>query len=514
MGLGKSRKAGAESSVLVLDAEWYNTGVHQKPLDLFDRDDAWASLDRFVAGGPAGAELGLVYGRRRQGKSHLLSALCEATGGFYFEAAEATSEQNLGRFNRLWAAAQGHDASLNYDSWEAAFAGVMRAIATAPLPVVIDEFNYLLAADPSLPSTLQRLLGPRAETRRDSMARLVLCGSAFSTMSGLLSGTAPLRGRATLELLVEPFDYLAAAKFWGVDRSPDCALALYGLVGGTPAYRAMSRNEAPRSFRDVRHWAGEHLLHPASALFREGRVVVDEDPTIRDRALSWAVLSAVAGGAATRSAIALVTGRDATSLSRPLELLLAVGLLDRNDDLLRGRRGRYLIAEPMVETHQLLIAPNERRLHRGLAAQVWDDSEHLLHSRIYSEAFERVCRSWLEREHRHLFATEPTAVGSSTIPCRSCPYGHRAHQVDVLALDRSASGTVSVTVIGEAKWRARPTDVTQLERLDHIRSLLGGRADRATLVVFSRSGFTSALERAARPRSDVRLVDLAELYAM
>ena len=42
-----------------------------------------------------GATLGVVSGRRRQGKTFLLRALCEATGGFYFAADEATDGESL-----------------------------------------------------------------------------------------------------------------------------------------------------------------------------------------------------------------------------------------------------------------------------------------------------------------------------------------------------------------------------------------------------------------------------------
>jgi hypothetical protein len=41
------------------------------------------------------ATLGIVSGRRRQGKTFLLRALCEATGGFYFAADEATDGDSL-----------------------------------------------------------------------------------------------------------------------------------------------------------------------------------------------------------------------------------------------------------------------------------------------------------------------------------------------------------------------------------------------------------------------------------
>lgn len=55
------------------------------------------------------------------------------------------------------------------------------------------------------------MLGPRRAQRVESSTRLVLCGSAMTFM-GVLSGSAPLRGRAGLDLTVPTFDYRQAAE--------------------------------------------------------------------------------------------------------------------------------------------------------------------------------------------------------------------------------------------------------------------------------------------------------------
>jgi uncharacterized protein len=96
---------------------------------------------------------------------------------------------------------------------------------------VIDEFPFLVQASPSLPSIIQRELGPGGSGQR-SAVRLLLCGSAMSMMGQLLAGQAPLRGRASLVLLVQPFGYRDAARFWNAD-DPELAVLLHAVVGGT-----------------------------------------------------------------------------------------------------------------------------------------------------------------------------------------------------------------------------------------------------------------------------------------
>ena len=52
-----------------------------KPGHLFDRDTEWKGLVSFAADDHPGATLGVVSGRRRQGKSYLLQALATARAG-------------------------------------------------------------------------------------------------------------------------------------------------------------------------------------------------------------------------------------------------------------------------------------------------------------------------------------------------------------------------------------------------------------------------------------------------
>src|SRR5579859_597152 len=62
--------------------------VPAKPSHLFDRDTEWAGLVAFAADVRPGDTLGVVSGRRRQGKSYLLQALATALGGIYFPSLE------------------------------------------------------------------------------------------------------------------------------------------------------------------------------------------------------------------------------------------------------------------------------------------------------------------------------------------------------------------------------------------------------------------------------------------
>src|SRR5579864_1647379 len=223
-----------------------------KPGHLFDRDAEWRGLVSFATDARPGALLGVVRGRRRQGKSYLLQALATALGGIYFPALELTEAVSLRLFADELIRFSGTPAP-PFRDWLDAIPYLFRLAGDRVVPVVIHEFPFLVKASPALPSIIQREVGPGGSGSA-SRARLLLCGSAMSVMGGLLSGAAPLRGRAGLELIVHPFGYRDAARFWGI-TDPRLAVLVHSVVGGTPAYRReLLREDTPADLADFDAW--------------------------------------------------------------------------------------------------------------------------------------------------------------------------------------------------------------------------------------------------------------------
>ncbi|GAA4993114.1 ATP-binding protein [Yinghuangia aomiensis] len=491
----------------------------RKPDDMFDRDFEWAELVRFATYTGPEPTLGVVSGRRRQGKTFLLDALCRQTGGFYFAATEATEAESLRQFGaalQRWADAA---VPFRFAHWEEAISAVMalagqRASAQGPLPVVLDEFPFLVKASPELPSLLQRALGPAA--RRDGgPVRLLLCGSALSFMGNLLTGTAPLRGRASLELVVPTLDYRLARRFWDL---PDRKLAVLvdAVVGGTPAYaREFTLGDTPTDQDDFGPWVIRNVLNPSRPLFREARFLLAEEPDIRDTALYHGVLSAIAEGNHTRGGIAGYLQRKSTDLGHPLTLLEDSGMVDRQPDAFHAKRSTYRIAEPIVTFYHAVMRPRWSDLERpGHADTVWADAQPTFRSKVVGPHFEHLCRTWARwYAHPDTLGGTRTRITSGTVPD---PTAKTKHELDVVAFgtDPHNPGTPErVLAIGEAKWN-ETLGTSHLARLDRIRTLLTAKdatAANTRLLLFSGAGFTEELQQAAADPA-IQLIDLERLY--
>lgn len=486
--------------------------MRKKPADMFDRDHEWRSLDRFMDAPKRGTTLGVVYGRRRQGKTFLVESQVYARGGLYIPLLRQSDAQNLKRVADHYGNYVDSRAEVTFRDWDAAFDALLALGEDVddPMPVVLDEFPYLVEKAPQLPSLLQAALRPRSKAATSWRTRLVLCGSALSTMTGLLAGSAPLRGRAALDLLVHPFRYRDTAAFWGVDRQPELAVQLHALVGGTPAYMDMSGGVGPATANELDEWVVTSLLDPSSAMFREAPTLLAEEGRVADVTSHLSVLGAISQGATRRGEIAGVIGKPETALSHPLEVLRDAGFVAPLEDAVRQRRTTFHIAEPILRFHQLVIAPHETQLLRHQAPSVWESLRDTVDSKIYGPHFEHLAREWcIEHASPDSIGGSPKTVAPTLVACRE----HGAnHEVDVAVVAAPGGRSARrVTAIGEAKWRTTPCDRGHLDRLAHIRDLLR-LADTTKLLLFSRNGFTRDLTRLAKTRDDVELVDLNRLF--
>lgn len=481
-----------------------------KPAHVFDRDQDWAALTSFATNQREGAMLGVVSGRRRQGKSFLLEALTGQSGGLYFQATEATEAVALREFTTELIA-QGIPVRRPFSDWGDAIALLFSRISDEPRTVVIDEFPFLVKASPSLPSIIQRELGPGGSGRQ-SKARLLLCGSAMSVMGKLLAGQAPLRGRAGLEMVVRSFPYRDAAEFWEIDDSR-LAVLTHSIVGGTPAYRReFVSDDTPRNRDDFDAWVTRTVLNRSTPLFREARYLLAEEADIRDLGLYNSVLAAVADGNTRAGGIASYVGRKASEIAHPLNVLEGSGFLVKEPDAFQRNRTRYRVTEPLITFYQAVMRPEWARLEAGNGEQVWRDQQATFLDQVVGPHFEALCREFALNYGAEVFGESIGGVAAGVVNDRT---NRTQLEIDIAAFAISSrGGSRRVVSLGEAKW-GQVMDAGHLNRLAKARDLLvaqGYDAADAVLACYSGAGFDGKLRELAEQDDRIALIDAHRLY--
>jgi uncharacterized protein len=469
----------------------------QRPGGLFDRSAEWAELARFL---DDPSRLGVVWGPRRAGKSVLLAALAEAAGGLYLEAVRQDPELSLGDIGRVVGVRAGV-GPVKYATWSDAIDGLI-ALPNCSV-VVLDEFGYLCEASPELPSIVQRAI----DTSRQSGGaanRLILCGSAVAQIAHLLDRDQPLFGRAQLAQVIDAFEFRTSAAFWGLNDNPQLAVLVHAALGGLPGYRDVV-TDGPTSLSEFDEWVTGRVLTPASPLLEEDTLLLESSSLSAN--VYRSILTAVARGDRTPTGISSRTGRPASSLARPIERLTDAGLLLQIPDPLRARRSRYELADPFIAFHDAIIQPNRTRIRRRQQQAVWLESDATWRSQVIGPHFERLCRDAISHYGAEFGVPSSASVVGSTAVADA--KGRQGHELDVIATTSAGS----VAAIGEAKHTTSQRGMADLDRLDHIRTLLPTPSDRACrLLLFSANGFERHLVRTAAARTDVELVDVKRLY--
>lgn len=481
----------------------------EKPAGVFDRDREWSELVRFASGAATGPRLGVIYGRRRQGKSFLLRAVAEATGGLYHQALEEDRPSALASLAICLARDSKSSAAPTLRGWDEAFRALVGQAGARRL-VVLDEFPFLALSAPELPSVIQRAFD-EARSAPERSFRLLLCGSAISVMSTMLTGAKPLRGRASLQQVALPFDFREAARFWKL-QDPGTAFLVHSVLGGTPGYRDLLEHGAPTRPAQLADWLGDGVLNPSHALFTEADYLLTEDPAITDRALYQSVVSLITQGVNTQRELGGRLGKSDQAMQHPLLVLERAGFIRREPDVLLSKRPLLRIADTMLRFHHAVLRPELARFEARQTRDAWKAAAKRFEAQVLGPHFEQLARDWTAR-----FASPETLGGVAHqvgFTAVNDPQAKRRFEVDVAVVGASSGPKPTLLAIGEAKGGAGERGLDDLGRLESLRSLLGARAvTRSTrLLLFSRGGFSSELVQQAKRRDDVELVDLDRLY--
>jgi AAA+ ATPase superfamily predicted ATPase len=442
------------------------------------------------------AELFVLYGRRRVGKTELLAHFCQGKRHIFFVAdlsSETVLRANLSA--ALNAESGGPDApNAVYATWEDLLRAIGRRAQDERLVLVLDEFTYLLAAHPPLASILQRLWDSEL---RHTRLMLILCGSYIGMMEEEVLGyRAPLYGRRTAQYLLEPLGFYDACLFFQ-KRAPVDQVRLYAVLGGTPAYlRQTAAADNPLDF------VSQHILTRGTFLYDEARFVLQQE--LREPRHYFAVLEAIAAGHTRLNDIKQATGLE--SVTPYLDTLQNLRLIERQVPVTenqphKSRRGLYRMRDPFFRFWFRFVHPNRSTLERGNARPV---AQHIIKPQFDSfvaTTFEEICQQAVWRlGQADQLPLVPLHVGS---------WWRASEEIDVVALNEEAA------LLIECKWTTRPIGQDILRDLERKVSLikpeLGQR--KIYLGLCARSGFTPHVEALAAERADVVLLDLPRLVA-
>ena len=439
-------------------------------------------------------EFSVIYGRRRVGKTALITHFIADKNAIYFMGVQSNEKQNLENFSKsiMEYGADGM-ANAGFYHFQAALEHVFKLSEKEKLILAIDEYPYVARASKSLASTLQLLIDKYKET---SKLMLILCGSSMSYMEDhVLAYKAPLYGRRTSQIKLNPFDFAETCQCLTHFSDEEKAF-VYGALGGTPQYilQFSDRLSVEENIKNT-------FLNPASPLYEEPENLLKQE--VREPAIYNAIITAIASGARRMSEISGKVGEETNVCAIYLKNLLMLGIINKETPYgeKSSNKAIYSIEDNMFRFWYRFVPDNQSLISRGAADMVYKRIEPFF-SDYMGKVFEEICKQYLW----------------SQLLTNHCPvqfknlgrwWGNDQKARSQVEIDIMGEQDKDTALFAECKWTSEKVDIGVLETLDYRSKLFSYK--NIQLYLFSKSGFTKGCIDKAKEMHNVILVSYAEM---
>ncbi len=446
-------------------------------LNFVDRENELSGLNDLYQ--KERADLFVLYGRRRIGKTTLCKKFAEDKPHFYFLARVQDHALELERMKEVF--------SERFDTFipdvkdiEGLFKEMLDKIDDKKKFVfIIDEFPYWIEEDRSILSEMQYIWD---EILKDENIFLILTGSSVGMMeSDVLDHKSPLYGRRTGQLKLTEIPVHKISEFLP-KYSNEELIKTYGALGGVPFYLKEFDPEKD-FFENIR----DTFLNKLNILHEEAEILLREE--LRKPNIYFNIIKAMIDGATTLSEISSQSRVSITNVNKYLKVLERLEIIMREYPVTGSSKKKkflYRITDNYFRFWLSFVYPYQGRIEENPDSVLMNIKSN--YDRYMGPVFEEVCMDYIARHYQY------QELGRWW-------YGDK--EIDIVALDRNT------IIFGECKWSKNKIGVSVLEDLKEkskdVRWKNNSRKEK--YILFSRSGFTKELIQ----HEHIELIDIMDI---
>ena len=379
------------------------------------------------------AELIILYGRRRIGKTELVLKFCENKEHMYFMGRLESKEDTLKRFNNLLIEKFNDKKLLNspLHNWDSIF-DYINEKSKKRIVLVIDEFPFIADRSPEIISIIQDNWDSKL---KDSNIMMILLGSSISMMEKYaLDYKSPLYGRRTGQWKIDKMSINHLKDFFPNYNMEDI-LKIYSCLDSIPGYLTkFSHDKSPYdNIEEKMFTKGEFLYEEIEVLLRE---------EFRDPSNYMSILSSVAGGLTTFNDIYNRTNLDKSLLSKYLNVLENLGIVEKIVPItesykskLKAKGALYSLKDNFFNFWFRFVYLNKQELEKG--------NSKLILNNIKNEIEGYVSRKFED------FAIELLSIADIKEFNKIGKWWDKEKEIDIVALNDSKKEII----FGECKWQ-------------------------------------------------------------
>lgn len=409
-------------------------------------------------------EFGILYGRRRIGKTSLLKQIVQKHKAIYYVANTMGLEYNMNQLSQT--VAQYFNEPISFDNLEMIFKYLVLRSNEKRITLIIDEFTYLMDGNDRILSLLQNIID---HSLLDSNLCLIISGSHVGMIEDALSYQKPLYGRSTFKLKLEQFNYREASKFYPNISNQD-KVRFYSIFGGVPFY--LGQIDSNKSVKENII----NLILAPGAIFEE-EISFFLSQAVRSQINYGRVLNAIASGATKLNEIATKSGNIPSGQAISyINVLMNLGILEKEiafGSTERSRKTIYRIKDGLFRFHFTYIEKHKSQKTMMHPSSFYDRYIAPFIDEFVSLEFENISRSYLILKHQN----ELESIGRYWA-------NDAKNRIDI-EIDIVASIENQQSAY-ECKWTNAPIDMQVVNQLYEKARYL----NIEQLGFFSRSGYT------------------------
>jgi len=257
----------------------------------YDREAETAAFQKYETLSATSAQMLVVTGRRRIGKTTLIKRSLTRIPFLYFFIGKKSETLLCQELSEIVREVLGEDIG-EFSSFRRLFGVIMGISKRRNFTLVLDEFQNLRIAGESIFSDMQDVWDSNKD---DSRINLVICGSIYSKMKKIFEDKdEPLYGRATARFKIKAFGtetLKTILKDHNPNFTPDDLLTLYMVTGGVAKYVELLISQGAYTKDAIL----KAVISLGSYFIDEGRELLS-DEFGRDYGNYFSVLAALAGG--------------------------------------------------------------------------------------------------------------------------------------------------------------------------------------------------------------------------
>lgn len=429
----------------------------------------------------------VVYGRRRIGKTALLSEFIKDKEALFFLATEESENENRNAFTKAVAMYTQNELLKNarIDDWETLFSYLTAYYPEKRKLIVIDEFQYIGKSNPSFISKMQKIWDT---ILKDANVMLVLCGSLVNMMyDQTLSYSSPLYGRRTGQLKMHQIPFRYYHDFFDCEMTEKQLIENYAVTGGVPKYI-----ESFRKFNDIYDAIEHNVMSRESYLYEEPNFLLEKE--VQEVGSYFSIIKTIASGKERASEIAAALGVKETNLPKYLNVLIDLDILEREIPVTeknpeKSKMGLYRLRDNYIKFWFLFIYPYKSFIETDYKDFVLDKIRKSFVSNHTAYVYEDICR----KEYMNELIVQSVW---DFVPQKTGRWWDRKDtEIDIVSVDENGKNII----FGECKYTEKPMDAdvyyTLIEKAEKVDWNKGDRNE--FFVLFSINGYTDKLRKIA-----------------